>query len=313
MTTTTTTETPGPRFVDLLDAGAPDDRPDRTAEPKEGRRREPRSPQKRDAKDKGRRRRRAGAIHGYIGPNGSGKSLAMVLDTTPTLNGQTWKCDEPSHLHTKAGVTTGVRRVLSTLPLLDPLTGEPHPLYDPLHEWTQVLNAEHCDLLFDEVTGIAGAREAMGMPVAVQNILQQLRRRDVLMRWSAPSWKRADTIIRDCTQLVTVAAGHMSDHSAMRVDSPPAWAPKRLFKWRTFDCKDFDEWTAAKASQEGKKGAHKPLRPKVVTWYWGPDSEAFASYDTRGAVSRVGEVLDGGRCAHCGGRRAVPKCECDSH
>lgn len=299
-----------PVFVALDDvlAGAPV--PAKTESEGAGAR-EPRHPRKRDEKDKGRKRRRSGAIHGYIGPNGSGKSLAMVHDTTPTLAGIIWECKEPSHLHTQAGITSGTRRVLSTLPLLDAETGLPHPLYDRLTSWTQVLNAEHCDMLFDEVTGIAGAREAMGMPVAVQNILQQLRRRDVLMRWSAPSWKRADTIIRDCTQLVTVAKGLLPDWSTMRQDNPPAWAPKRLFKWRTFACEDFDEWTAAKGSQD-KRGHVKPLRAKVVTWYWGPDSLAFASYDTKGAVTRVGEVLDGGRCAHCGGRRAVPQCKCDA-
>jgi hypothetical protein len=49
----------------------------------------------------------------------------------------------------------------------------------------------------------------------------------------------------------------------------------------------------------------------VVQWWWGPGSRVFDAYNTLDAVSRVGEVLDGGRCAHCGGRRAVPVCKCD--
>lgn len=258
-------------------------------------------------------RRRSAPIRGYIGPNGSGKSALMVMDVLPVLEGMRWACDNPDHEHTKRGEVTGVRRVLSTLPLVDPVTGEPHPLWDRLGGegggWWQVLSAEHCDLLFDEVTGIAGAREAMGMPVAVQNILQQLRRRDVHLSWSAPAWGRADSIIRSCTQLVTDCRGWMPDRSALRGETPPAWLPKRLFKARSFSAVDFDEWTAAKASQD--KHAVRPLRPSVVQWWWGPRSLVFRSYDTFGAVSRVSDVLDGGRCAHCGGRRAVPVCRCE--
>lgn len=258
-------------------------------------------------------RRRQSGIRAYIGPNGSGKTALMVMDTLTTLEGATWRCDNPAHLHTQRGQTTGQRRILSTVGLLDPETGEPHPLCDRLCEenggWSMVLNAEHCDILFDEVTGIAGSRESMGMPVAVQNILQQLRRRDVQLSWSAPNWARADSIIRGCTQLVTDCRGWMPDRSALRGETPPAWLPRRLFKARSFAAVDFDEWTAAKASQDGGAG-RRPLRPGIVQWWWGPRSLVFRSYDTYDAVTRVAEVLDGGRCAHCGGRRAVPACSC---
>lgn len=269
----------------------------------------PRPAQRRDRKTHGSAQRRAGSIHAYIGANGSGKSLAMVHDTLPTLAGIKWHCENESHRHTKHGITDGYRRVLSTVQLLDAETGQPHPLYERLTEWSQLLEAEHCDVLFDEVTGIAGSREAMGMPVVVQNLLNQLRRRDILLRWSAPAWARADTVIRSCTIQVTVSKGFFPDHAATRGDQPAQWAPKRLFKWRTFAAEDFDEWTAAKASQD--KNARSALRAKRVAWFWGPGSLAFASYDTYDSVTRVGEVLDGGRCAHCGGRRQAPVCKCD--
>jgi hypothetical protein len=237
-------------------------------------------------------RRRVVPIHAYIGPNGSGKSLAMVRDTLPSLD---------------AG-----RRVLSTVMLLDSETGRPHPNYERLTEWSQLLDAKHCDVLFDEITGIAGSREAMSMPVQVQNLLNQLRRNDIVLRWSAPDWKRADTILRSVTQAVTVARGYMPDRKAIKGDGSQLrlWAPKRLFKLRTFSAVDFDEWTASKGAVREKGVQVKPLRPDVVEWFYGPQSRPFASYDTLNSVSRVGEVLDSGRCAHCGGKKSIPACSC---
>lgn len=254
-------------------------------------------------------RRRTSSIRAYIGPNGSGKTALMVMDVLPVLEGQPWRCSNPAHLHTQRGVTEGLRRVLSTVQLLDAATGYPHPLCDRLTEWVQVLEAEHCDILFDEVTGIAGSRESMGMPVVVQNKLNQLRRADTPMSWSAPSWARGDSIIRSCTQLVTDCRGWLPDRSLLKGPTPPAWLPRRLFKARSFNAVDFDEWTAAKASQD--KGAVRPMKASVRQWWWGPRSMVFSSYDTYDAVSRVGEVLDGGRCAHCGGTRRRPVCSCD--
>lgn len=226
----------------------------------------------------GRDARRQNPIQAYIGANGSGKSLAMVHDTIPSL---------------QAG-----RRVLSTVRLIDPVTGEPHRSYERLTDWAQLLEARNCDVLFDEVVGIASARESQGMPVQIANLLVQLRRRDVVLRWTAPAWSRADKIIRECTQAVTVCRGYLGKRDP---ESPRMWAQKRLFKWKTYAAVDFEDATVGKIE---KADGH-------ASWFWGPNSLAFASYDTLDAVERVGEVLDSGRCVHCGGRRAVPKCTCD--
>lgn len=253
-------------------------------------------------------RRRNASIRSYIGPNGSGKSALMVMDVLPVLDGQPWKCTNPAHLHTQRGIFEGERRVLSTIKLLD--GGQPHRLYDPLSEWRQVIEAEHADIVLDEITGVASSRASMGMPLQIQNKLNQLRRADTPMSWSAPNWARADSIIRGCTQLVTDCRGFFPDRSLLKGDAPPAWLPKRLFKARSFNAVDFDEWTAAKASQNTSGATIKPLRPSVVQWWWGPGSRVFSSYDTLDSVNRVGEVLDSGRCADCGGTRQAPKCFC---
>lgn len=229
-------------------------------------------------RDAGRARRRLTSIHAYVGANGSGKSLAMVHDTLPSLD---------------AG-----RTVLSTVRLLDASTGLEHPSYVRLTDWSQLLDAEHADVLFDEVVGIAGSREHAGLPVQVANLLVQLRRRDLVLRWTAPNWSRADKIIREVTQAVTLCRGMWGDRSA-----DDRWAPKRLFRFKTFDTVDFEEWSLDKSVRLSSAGRG---------WLVGPRSRAFASYDSLGQVERVGEVLDSGRCAHCGGRRAIPQCKCDS-
>lgn len=283
---------------------------------------------RRDSKTYKSENRRAAGIHAYVGANGSGKSLAMVHDTLPTLDGVLWRCKEPSHRHMRSDYVDpltgrkgarieGLRTVLSTVELLEAETGETHRLYRPLNAaaggWELVLNAEHCDILFDEVTGIAGSRESMGLPTAVQNILQQLRRRDVKLRWTAPRWERADSIIRGTTHLVTQARGYLPDRKLMRNSSEPkSWAPNRLFKWRTFNAQNFDLFTAAKANGDvdGSSKAHA-LRPLYVAWFWGKGSRAFSSYDTYGQVTRVAEYLDSGRCAICGGTRRAPTCKGD--
>lgn len=255
--------------------------------------------------EKKRAARRSWPIHGFVGPNGSGKTAAMVWDSLPTL---------------AAG-----RRVLSTVRLLDwenprecegcdqaeyhligpglPRHMQAHPLWDPFTDWEQLLEAERCDVLMDEVTGVASSRESHSMPAPVANKLVQLRRADVVVRWSAPSWARADKIIRECSQAVTYAQGYLpkltTDEEGDRL-----WRNRRLFRWKTYDAADFEEFTVGKREQ---------LRSITHDWHWGPSSPVFSAYDTFDAVLSIGTVTDSGRCYRCGGRRRVPQCSCTDH
>jgi hypothetical protein len=246
--------------------------------------------------------RRGWPIMGYVGANGGGKTAAMVWDTLPTLD---------------AG-----RPVLSTVRLLDydnprgcegcPVCeygaldlGESHraahPLWIPLTDWQQLLEAEHCDVLMDEVTGVASSRESYAMPAPVANKLVQLRRADVVVRWSAPNWARADKIIRECSQAVTFATGHLPV-AAVDETGERQWRNRRLFRWRTYDASEFEDFTVGKREQ---------LAALQTDLHWGPKSLVFAAYDTFDAVLSIGTVTDGGRCYRCGGRRTVPQCRCD--
>lgn len=218
--------------------------------------------------------RRSFPIMGYVGPNGGGKSLAMVHDTLPSLD---------------AG-----RTVYSTVSLPG------FASYVPLTTFDQLLEAEHCDVLFDEVVGIASARGSMSLPMPVQNLLVQLRRRDIVLRWTAPNWLRADKIIREVTQAVTECRGHFPSRGVVTEGGNRLWAPNRVFQFRTFDTIEFEDWTA---------GKREKLTASAKEWFRGVGSRAFASYDTLDSVAMVSNVMEGDLCPYCGKHRRREYCK----
>lgn len=252
---------------------------------------------------KGRLLRRGFAIHAYVGPNGHGKTLAMIYDTLPTL------------LHTN-------RKVLSTVRLLDfanpqlcrdascTYPGHPkhwaaHPNYVPFTDYQQLLDAKNCDVLMDEVTGVASSREHAAMPVQVANFLVQLRRRNVRLAWTAPAWGRADLIIREVTQAVTVCQGTMpKNRKPAEGEAPRLWGDRRLFKLQTFDAGLMEDFQVRRSLD----------LPAIATQYlWRPWGTAQYAYDTLDAVTSLGWAMDSGMCMVCGGRRSVPRCSCERH
>jgi hypothetical protein len=272
-------------------------------------------------------------IHGFVGPNGAGKSLLAALQTLPTLRGISWACDNPDHLHTRKGITHGTRRVLSTMPFITP-SGAPHPLYVPLTDYSQIIFAEHVDLILDEVGGAVASSTGDDIPIGVKASLQELRRREVVCRWTAPSWARASKVLREVSQGVTLSMGYLPvphndsvpfdgphDIERMAVDgetleyerctiegvhdhpSGRLWGARRLMYARTFDANTFDEWTTAKREK---------VRPIVRHLFWRPGSAAERSYDTFGYVEKLNQVTDAGTCDHCNGYRARKKCTCES-
>lgn len=219
-------------------------------------------------------RRRACPIMAYVGANGSGKTQTAVLDSLPSL---------------QAG-----RLVYSTMPLLDRATGEPHRAYRPF-SWEAFLAEEHCDFLLDEVIGLASSRESSSMSPEVQARLNQLRKPDIVVRWTAPAWPRADRILREVTQAVTDCRGYLSAHG----EDGELWPHRRLFRVSTYDTASFDEWTA---------GRRERVDAVCRQWYWGPRSAARGAYDTSAQVPAV-EPYDPARCPVCGLRRHTPYCK----
>jgi len=277
------------------------------------------------------KRRRSMPIHGYVGANGAGKSLLAALDTLPTLRGVSWSCDNPDHLHTLEGKTHGTRRVLSTMPFITP-SGAPHPLYIPLTDYSQIIFAEHVDLILDEVGGAVASTTGADIPMGVKAALQELRRREVIARWTAPSWGRASKVLREVSQGVTLTQGFLPvphkdgvefdgphETETISVDgetlvydtcaiegehSHPSgrlWGARRMMFARTFDATIFEEWTTEK---------RKKIKPEVRSLFWRPGSAVERSYDTHAYVEKLGQVTDSGIHDVCGGFVSRKKCTC---
>lgn len=247
-------------------------------------------------------RRRAFPIHAYLGTgNGSGKSLMMVYDTLPSLDYG--------------------RPVLSTVRLLDyrnprqcddpscTFPGHPnhmaaHPLYIPFRDYQQLLDARDCDILMDEVTGIASSREYQNMPVEVANFLVQLRRRNVSLRWSSTNWARSDVIIREVTQAATLMTPFFAKTRKSKPGEPPIlWKDRFVFVARTFDAALLDDFDARAADM----GAMKQLITQV---YFRNGGHAMNAYDTLDPVSSLSSHNTAGLCMTCNGKKAIPKCSC---
>lgn len=252
-------------------------------------------------KDKGSLRVRRGVhIHAYVGGNGGGKSLAMVNDTIATLNGIKWNCDNRSHFHYRAhGQTSGYRKVLSTVRLIDPRTGKDHPLWIPYDDHRRLLSVEHADILMDEITGVASAYEAMAMPTQVNNVLMQLRRRDCFLRWTTPNWAAAAKRIREVTKAVTYCKG-----SFPVIEKGRTWPSNMFFLWKTYDALGFESFTV---------GVRERLVPITFQWFSRMSKKNFAPhvYNTLEEVLSISASNEHGLCVHCGQKRTIGRCTCD--
>jgi hypothetical protein len=225
----------------------------------------------------------------------------MIHDTLPTLDGIPWHCEVADHIHTLNGIYDGERYVLSTVAIQNPETGLPHERYIPLTEWPQLLAAEHCDVLFDEVMGTASSRDHGSLPGEVAELLQKLRHFDIVLRFTSPRFGAAHLDLRSVTQAVTSCRAYfpsMKDRSLV-------WAPNRIFNARTFPATDYTDGDAPSRSERKKN------RGRPVAWMWGPGCRAFAAYDTLGVVTSLRKTTPSGTCSVCGGSRPRPKCKCD--
>jgi len=261
---------------------------------------------------KGREFRRSKAIRGIFGPNGSGKSALAVWDLMPSLD---------------AG-----RPVLSTARLLDwrnprdcddesctwpghPDHGAAHPAWVPFQEWQQLIGGSghkpfrDGDVFLDEVAASASSRSSGSLPFQVERDLQQLRKRNVTLTYTAPALARTEKIIRECSVLFTMCHGAFPVTRRDDVEVS-AWKQNRLLRWESFDAVELEKFTMREANDRDANGRRK-IRPVVRQWFRLAGCDVLRAYDTMEAVEGVGGwASESGMCLSCGGRRSVPRCSC---
>jgi len=233
---------------------------------------------------------RRSQITAAVGKNGSGKTLALVERVVVPA------------LAEGRPVLSNITVFASTADAhLPPGEREPHRLWIPYRTPAQLLEVEGAAVVIDEIQSAFSSRESSKMPSAVLNALLQLRHRDNVFAWSAPSWKRADTIIREVTIELILCSGHLPKKVPGQL-----WGDNRLFRLRFFDAEDFEEFSLSSA----KSQREDTLRPVRREWYWRPRHDAHQLYDSTEDVKLFEGLDEFGTCIVCHGSRPRPKCSC---
>ena len=229
-------------------------------------------------------------ITAAVGKNGSGKSLALVervilpslrLGRPVVSNMRVFRSPDDSHLPADER--------------------EPHPLWIPLTTPADLIGLEGATIVVDEIQSAFSSRESSKMPAQTVNDLLQLRKGDNLFAWSAPSWMRCDTTIREVTLELILCSGHLGKKVPGRL-----WPSNRLFRYRYFDAQDFEEFSVAAAKSEQAN----TLKPRSRSWYWRENHDAHRLYDTYEAVGAFSHLDEYGTCTTCRGTRRRPACSC---
>lgn len=177
-----------------------------------------------------------------------------------------------------------------------------HPLYVPLVSWRQLIQPmQGVTIFLDEISSMFDARESGRMPAQITSRLQQLRKDDLELVWTAPSWERCDIALRRLTRSVLLCRGMLPKREPGK-----SWSSNRLFRWRFYDASKFEEFSLASA-QSSTTGT---LRSEWSRWYARGRHSAQWHYDTLAPVDLLDHLDHGGHCVSCGGKRAVPKCSC---
>lgn len=218
-------------------------------------------------------------VLGVVGPNGAGKDLMIARLAQRSL--------------------ARGRPLLSNLTVLDE-DGGPHPGATLMTNLGQLLDWDG-DVWWSEITTVAGARESSQMPTEVQNRLQQLRKgaNGSRLWWSAPSFQRADAIVRECSVTVVLAQGFVKKKDPVQIHGS-----NRLFVYKAFDVKVLTEWHAKNGTQHAgsEKSRQRPVGRNI---YVRGNKSAQHLYRTGESVNVVASNLSG-TCLGCGARVTRP-------
>ena len=259
------------------------------------------------------RRRRSAPISAYVGLNGSAKTATAVRDVLPNLAaGQRClgtvallrpeRADSVEHADDVWGRLAEDCGIPSELPRPDDLLRLPHPLWVPLWSWGQVPEFSKGVLLMDEVQGLADAREHSSLPYQISNAFFQMRRAEVLIRWTTIDYTAADKRLRRATQVVNKCMGIVRKRVPGQI-----WPTYRVFYVRTYDGRGFDDFESA--AQRRDKDRQPMVLAREFCRIPGRLKVAVDSYDSGAGVLALGEHMSG-ICMACNGKRSVPRCSC---
>lgn len=177
------------------------------------------------------------------------------------------------------------------------------PRLDAEGKLWSITDNKPCTLLLDEITSVLPARDAVNVPPELQRMLNQFRKPDVWVGWTAPAWARADLMLREVTMDVTICSPFLPLLFSKKVPGS-AWPSHRAFVQSRFDAFDYEEADAT-GQKQFLRGQHKRVWRKAVI------KKVQAAYDTQEGV----ELLDHIQCGDCGGKfsRKVCKCGDSSH
>lgn len=209
-------------------------------------------------------------IVGFTGPNGVGKTLVAVSEAIEDM---------------KRG-----RTVLSTVQI-DCEYGSSVPITS----YRQLLEAENCTVLLDEVAAIFPSSESTAMGAELAIWLQAARHVGVTIRWTAPGWMRADNKLRLCTQVLVGVQG-----IGKRTLPGEFWPRPLLIMAGALDT----------ATIKPDAPPEKVLKRRI---YVPQRLSGWGAYDTYASTPRIGSPPTGGACPDCGGRRKVEYCTPERH
>ena len=172
-----------------------------------------------------------------------------------------------------------------------------------------------CVLLVDEISSAFPSRGAMDMPAELARMLHQFRKPMVLVGWSGVSFQRADVILREATQYVSVSRGYfpdrfqrdernrvLKDGDGKKLRSHDSWGANRLFRWKHFNAMDMERFTL---------GEDERIRAVKSEWYWRPGHKGYLAYRTSDQVLLLDHVDQVGVCSVCSGVKRRQPCKCD--
>lgn len=214
-------------------------------------------------------------VVGFTGANGVGKTLVAVSECIADMRrGRALYSTVPVRFVERDG------RVLESVPLVS---------------LRQLLDLRDCTLLVDEVVTIFPSRGTQGMPDEVQVFLNTLRHHGVTVRWTAPAWMRADTMLRAVTQVVVNVFG------IGKIARPGTFWPRPILV------------AAGAMDTTGVRQDAEPEKTLKRRVYIPQRLAGWGSYDSEADVPRIGRSPSGGKCVDCGGSvRSVP-CTDDRH